>query len=283
MQRQYLLYHGSEFDIPEIDHFGFRRFADAESTRPHTHSGPEVTFALKGELKWLVGDKQLYTAKKNNTLIIKNGATHSAIDNTASSCELIWFAFNPKIKYRFSSIWDSQTQCVKTNTRINAALDEFKVDLNEYAIDSSESNKHVIKHSAYKIMYLLLQLLTNTYSTEDKLESESNDLLVMKEYIEKSYMLSIGINDLGKLVGKSTVYVWDCFNKFEGTSPAKFIRNVRLSHCRTLLISSSKNITEIATECGFCDSHYFSKIFKCYFGLPPSEYRAKVRQKNKTP
>ena len=40
-----------------------------------------------------------------------------------------------------------------------------------------------------------------------------------------------------------------------------------------LLRTSKKNISEIAECLGFYDGMYFSKVFKKYYSVAPSEYR----------
>ena len=50
------------------------------------------------------------------------------------------------------------------------------------------------------------------------------------------------------------------------------VRNVRLSEAVNMLKMGDRNIGEIATETGFSDQSYFSKVFSAKYGVPPSEY-----------
>lgn len=54
-----------------------------------------------------------------------------------------------------------------------------------------------------------------------------------------------------------------------GTTPAEYIRNVRLQKAVELL-KEGLNVTEAGWEVGFEDAVYFSKVFKKRFGHPPS-------------
>ncbi|MCR9288401.1 MAG: helix-turn-helix transcriptional regulator [Bacteroidetes bacterium] len=56
-----------------------------------------------------------------------------------------------------------------------------------------------------------------------------------------------------------------------GLSPNKFIRHVRLSKAKKLLLNSETNITRIAYETGFNDPGYFGRMFKKEFGVTPIE------------
>lgn len=55
-------------------------------------------------------------------------------------------------------------------------------------------------------------------------------------------------------------------------SAGDFIASIRLKKSASLLRAKSGNISEIAYEVGFNDPKYFSRIFKKYFGVSPSEY-----------
>ena len=59
-------------------------------------------------------------------------------------------------------------------------------------------------------------------------------------------------------------------------SPVELMRSLLLKQARTLLTSTSKNISEIAYEIGFSTPAYFTKCFREAYGETPSELRAKI-------
>jgi DNA-binding response OmpR family regulator len=56
-------------------------------------------------------------------------------------------------------------------------------------------------------------------------------------------------------------------------STAVFIREVRLTVAKDLLLKTDLNISEIAYQCGFSNPDWFSKSFKEKFGYSPSDFR----------
>lgn len=50
---------------------------------------------------------------------------------------------------------------------------------------------------------------------------------------------------------------------------------LRMEQARVLLKQSENSINEVAYACGFHDALYFRRVFKKWFGVTPSEYRAK--------
>ncbi len=58
-----------------------------------------------------------------------------------------------------------------------------------------------------------------------------------------------------------------------GYPPAQYLNRIRLEKACSLLRSSKMSITEIALDCGFNSSQYFSEIFRRNVRMTPSEYR----------
>ena len=59
-----------------------------------------------------------------------------------------------------------------------------------------------------------------------------------------------------------------------GYSPNKFIRYIRLSKAKSLLVETDTPVNLIAYDTGFNDSDYFSRAFRKEFGMTPKEFRS---------
>ena len=59
-----------------------------------------------------------------------------------------------------------------------------------------------------------------------------------------------------------------------GESTGSFVRHIRLTKARDLLLNSGLTISEIAYEVGFSDPGYFTKVFSKAYTMSPTEYRA---------
>lgn len=66
-----------------------------------------------------------------------------------------------------------------------------------------------------------------------------------------------------------------------GISTSEYIRNLRLEHASRLIKEGKINITQIAYAVGFNNQAHFSTVFKKYFGMSPTEYAAKEREKDR--
>ncbi len=116
--------------------------------------------------------------------------------------------------------------------------------------------------------YLCRHLKPSKSSSKD--ESPGKKII---DYIEENLGEEISLETLASFSGMSKNGIIAMFLRLYGTTPIKYITNARLYRAEELLKNTEKPITELALECGFCDSNYFSRVFKAYRGKTPREYR----------
>ena len=96
-------------------------------------------------------------------------------------------------------------------------------------------------------------------------------------FIEENYYLYISIETLCKYVNYSRSYLSRLFKKEVNMTIPEYINSIRIQHAKMLIKDSQLSLREISLSVGFNDPYYFSKVFKRYTGVSPSEFR----QKNK--
>ncbi len=95
------------------------------------------------------------------------------------------------------------------------------------------------------------------------------------EYIHEYYMEPLTLTRLAgqnNVSNNRLVYV---FRKYAGMGPGDYILQYRLNRAKELLPGSDAPLRELVQSVGFSDPFHFSKLFKKYFGVSPSEYRQK--------
>ena len=84
--------------------------------------------------------------------------------------------------------------------------------------------------------------------------------------------------DVASYISMSRGYFSQCFARFAGVSFGEYMRELRIELAKSLLLSSGSPVYEIAFSAGFEDEKYFSRIFREYTGLLPTEFRALGRK-----
>ena len=99
--------------------------------------------------------------------------------------------------------------------------------------------------------------------------------LSLKEYLEAHYAEKITLTALSKRFFFSREYLCKVFKKKYGIGIYEYTTRVRMEKARDMLIDSGLQIQEISEQLGFSDNNYFSKTFRNYYRVSPSEFREK--------
>ena len=73
--------------------------------------------------------------------------------------------------------------------------------------------------------------------------------------------------------GYHPAYFGRLLKKEVGMSPSEILAKTRLEKSAVLLRHDTLTVSQIASACGFGNPYYFSREFKRFYGVPPSEYR----------
>jgi YesN/AraC family two-component response regulator len=115
---------------------------------------------------------------------------------------------------------------------------------------------------------------------------ESNHQKSTKSLIKVNALLDfIHLNYAQKITGTDIEQAFECnfdyinrvFSQITGHTITKYINQVRINHAKELLDATHLSIGEIGYLTGLEDPYYFSKVFKKYVGMPPSEYYKRER------
>lgn len=106
-----------------------------------------------------------------------------------------------------------------------------------------------------------------------KQDNSHNIAWKIADFIDKNYFLDITGEEIAKEFYLSFDYANRVFGKIMGISIIKYRNDVRLQHAKALMLATTKPLLEIASEVGFENAHYFSRIFKKEEGISPSEYK----------
>jgi len=163
--------------------------------------------------------------------------------------------------------------------------DHFSLDLAEmfkqmYAFEKSDFlRKLFLEGMAYQALIKQLVL----YMEDKNLENEKSLLTVLDVkkikdavfYIDNNLMDAPSVPDIAESAGLSVPKLQQGFRILYKSTVNQYITKSRLNEARNLVLNTEYNISEIAMQIGISSKSYFSKIFREYYYLSPSQFREK--------
>lgn len=93
------------------------------------------------------------------------------------------------------------------------------------------------------------------------------------QYINENYHLPITVDQLAKIESYNVTYYNNWFKQQTGFPPSLYLRNVRISKAKELLVTTNFSVMEIAVMVGYCSNSTFTRAFHNLTGMTPKAYR----------
>ena len=126
------------------------------------------------------------------------------------------------------------------------------------------------------LIYPLISMLELAYIRNGE-EKEETWLDGVIRYVKQYHTQDLTINQLCEHFGCSRSRISHIFKSTLGVNFREYLTNLRLADAESLLKYSDLTVTEIAYSVGFCDSNYFSSVFKKRYQISPKRYRQKYK------
>ncbi len=98
-------------------------------------------------------------------------------------------------------------------------------------------------------------------------------LYEIKDYIDRNFSEDIRLTCFSDRYYLSKEYLSKQFREEFGYNIYEYVLKVRMDKAQILLAEPGAKIQDIAEYLGYKDNNYFSRAFKAYFGVSPTEYR----------
>ncbi|WBL24231.1 helix-turn-helix transcriptional regulator [Zunongwangia sp. HGR-M22] len=132
----------------------------------------------------------------------------------------------------------------------------------------------------HELIFLHLQQYNKDFNYRLKLIHPTDVKQVKKaaEYIHKNIEKVSRIDWISREVGLNRNKLQQGFQELYGQSVNGYIRSAKMNKARVLLGENHLSLSQISHEIGIASPSYFSRLFKEFYQITPSEYR-KQREK----
>lgn len=257
----------------------------------HVHEGfSELVIVLGGSAKHIVNKEEFYISK-GDVFIIGSDTFHGYENtNDFHICNIMFHHdyffrndFDLKELSGFQGLFViepimSQVKSFHNMLKLNQKDFDTVTKIVDNMLTEYKEKKPGYKMDVTGKFYNLAVLLSRIYSLTG--EYSENDVFGMAKsiaYIEKHYKESLTVSELSEIAGFSTRHFTRRFWEITQTTPVQYMNEIRLKKAVAYLELTKLPVTEIATQCGFTDSNYFSRQFKKNYGISPSEYRKRLQ------
>jgi len=130
----------------------------------------------------------------------------------------------------------------------------------------------------YECISLLYKIFSEMQKSDYIPEDQFNYIRPAIDYIESNFLdKKITVGYLADICKISTSYLKKLFIKKFGIPPIKYIIQLKINYACDLLNSELYTTTRISEICGYDNVYYFSRQFKEYTGITPTEFKNKYK------
>ena len=276
----------------EIISYG--RFHCRELT-PHKNRGMEITFIEKGMLEWMV-EGQTEKVEAGSVFFTLPWQVHGSL-NASEPENTIWhvlfrleqdyddahdhfrfpkaFGFNPEEMKVLSGVFCAAAR------HCHQATPVMKV-LMPMLIRELESTHELRDTQAITLLRAILVELKRIVAREVQTGDRPTRSEQRVQYLIQALSSSCGspwtLKEMAARCGIQRTQLARVFQKLTGSTPMEYLARIRIEQAKILLRETDRKIIDIALDCGFGSSQYFSNTFRRATGQSPTDYRTRSNQ-----
>lgn len=261
----------SSLDISEI----YTKFYQEKGTNYNfsgeKHSYWELTYVDKGELLTTI-DGVSYHLKQGDLIFYAPMQFHT--QSTFEKISSSYLTINFKMNFNHADLLCNKIFSLKRDSYfiVTKLIEELSND-NLYSNDLSLCYLKELIIQMLRLDNSHFHSKPTTHMQQTYENELLNDILL---YIDNNIYEKISVSTLCDHFCISTSMLHSLFRKNMNNTAKNYINELKLSKSKELIRNSTHTLSEISEMLGFSSIHYFSKKFKSYFNISPTEYSKSI-------
>jgi len=251
----------------------------------HTHDYLELFIVRSGSARHRMRGAETRIAT-GDVYAIATGATHAFVE--AQRLSHFNLAIRPaffdsvhdevKSMAGFQALFAGGTGTATGNSRASMRLIAAQLTVVEALMERALAEL-ALKGKGYQalaelsVLEIIIRLSRAFPGPSNKAADPPDPLARAVGHLEANWNSDMKVEVLAGHFGASVRHFDRAFKAHFHLSPIQYLMRRRLQHAQEMLASTRRPITEIALDCGFADSNYFSRQFKRFTGVRPSDVR----------
>ena len=261
----------SSLDISEI----YTKFYQEKGTNYNfsgeKHSYWELTYVDKGELLTTI-DGVSYHLKQGDLIFYAPMQFHT--QSTFEKISSSYLTINFKMNFNHADLLCNKIFSIQRDSYfiVTRLIEELSND-NLYSDDLSLCYLKQLIIQMLRLNNSHFHSKPTTHMQQTYENELLNDILL---YIDDNIYEKISVSTLCEHFCISTSMLHSLFRKNMNNTAKNYINELKLSKSKELIRNSTHTLSEISEMLGFSSIHYFSKKFKSYFNISPTEYSKSI-------
>jgi len=238
--------------------------------RPRGLGQALFVYCVKGR-GWCEANSRLHSVQQGDLLVVPPGRPHSCGTSAARPWTVHWVHGTGASLPDYLGELAPGADVAVIHAGVNPQLVRLFNEIRQW-LEGGNSFVHVLAASA-ALGYLLALLIRIRHERlpedADAAQKIGEAIIYMTEHIGDN----VRIPALARIAALSPPYFSALFKSQAGCSPRDYLHLLRIHRACQLLRHSALSIKEIAAQLGYQDPFHFSRQFRAFQGLSPTEYR----------
>lgn len=251
------------------------------------HDFWELVYVDKGEISALAGDN-VRDLKSGDVVFHMPNEWHTLYANgvDASSVVVISFKSTSKAMEQFRSrVFKTGTaQRTLISHIIEETVAAFDTPLSDLITPKLRRRKDAAFGSEQLLKLYLCEFLISFIRNEAEItvsavkrNADSGLFGELEDYLRRNIMKKLSLDDIARYAGISKTAVKQLFRTNAGCGACEYFTRMKIDRAKTYIREDNFNFTQIAELLGYDSIHYFSRQFKQYVNMSPTEYAVSIR------
>lgn len=280
------------FNVEKIITIFYMEFSKNFKYDGERHDFWEMVYIDKGEMI-CTADKNRFVLKSGEMTFHKPNEYHnlSGDNSAAPNVSIITFEcksramkyfegkifkLDPEEKAILSNLFSEGLSCFKLIDETNPLLQNLE-KIPEAPFGSSQMTKNLLE-------VFLIMLCRNTDVLTKKMRRSymidgvdvPYNVKEILDMLNSNLYNKITVSDIARVVGKSESTVKQLFSQYRKNGIMRYYNELKINEAKKLIREDKYNITQISDMLHFDNPQYFSKCFKKFTKMTPSEYKYSI-------
>lgn len=280
------------FNIEKIITIFYMEFPKNFSYSGERHDFWEMVYIDKGEML-CTADKNRFVLKSGEMTFHKPNEFHNLSGNNSVSPNVSIITFecksramknfegkifrlDPEEKAMLSNLFDEGLSCFRLVDETNPLLQKLE-KIESAPFGSSQMTKNLLE------VFLIMLCRNKDVVTKKMRRSYVIDgvdvpynIKEILDVLNNNIYNKITVADIARVLGKSESSVKQLFSQYRKNGIMKYYNSLKIKEARKLIREGTYNITQISDMLHFDNPQYFSKCFKSFSKMTPSEYKRSI-------